>query len=471
MSRPQIEQIARRLQEEAESFVDYRAVEEESGRLGFATSVRTLRFYVAEGVLPPPLRQGKTPVYPRDWILNALLAIHLMKTRLRRSLGEIRRVIQGIREDPELLADKCTQLYELSSAPGHLAPAQAFAVVDRFFEQLDGGRRQPSEVLVTDLAEEVAREAETAAPGFSFHYGERTGGTRRDADRPSAAEVSGEQRSGAAGQRAARSREMARELENVFIRGFESAYGNLDAVFDPRDRRKYSTRSSSRDPEIADDYLRVVEILKRERRFDRELFDTLPLGKSTRFRIDAGRRAGRQRRIEIVGASWSPIEDLVRDGTSTARAGRADLCRLLDRIVRGGSAFCYIGVHSTVGWESEVTRFPPRGDDYRVALVEQDEEAGWLLWHDFPPEAARVAALFDPEPRAEKVERCRRRLEMLPDLRVRGGFVVLGEIPARMGVSEDILSEALERLTREASGLRVQEVKGRRILKRDRLPG
>ena len=68
--------------------------------------MRTLRFYVSEGILPAPRRQGKTPVYAREWILNALLAVHLMKTRLGASLSDVGQVIQHLNEDPEILADQ-----------------------------------------------------------------------------------------------------------------------------------------------------------------------------------------------------------------------------------------------------------------------------------------------------------------------------------------------------------------------------
>ena len=73
-----MKKIGRLLKEEEERFIDYAEIERQTAELGFPVSVRTLRFYVDEGVLPAPNKVGKKPVYDKDWILNVLLAIHLM---------------------------------------------------------------------------------------------------------------------------------------------------------------------------------------------------------------------------------------------------------------------------------------------------------------------------------------------------------------------------------------------------------
>ena len=149
----------------------------------------------------------------------------------------------------------------------------------------------------------------------------------------------------------------------------------------------------------------MVEILKEARSFDRELFDSLPLDKSTRFNVYGGGLVNRTLKVAVLGANWSPIGDFVAEGGSAARAGGTDLCRILDRHLDDRSVFYYIGVHSTVGWVPEVTRYLPRGDNYRVALVDYDEERGWKVWHDWSSEASEIAGLFDPESPESKVDR------------------------------------------------------------------
>src|SRR5579871_6060427 len=122
MTNPKMREIGRLLKEEESRFIGYPEIEQKSKELGFGMTIRTLRFYVDEGILPPPKKVGKMPVYEEDWILNVLLAIHLMKTRLDRSLSEIRVILQRLQEDPSILADKLSVLYEDQVKNGTLKP-------------------------------------------------------------------------------------------------------------------------------------------------------------------------------------------------------------------------------------------------------------------------------------------------------------------------------------------------------------
>ena len=135
------------------------------------------------------------------------------------------------------------------------------------------------------------------------------------------------------------------------------------------------------------------------------------------------------------------------------------------------SVFYYIGVHSTVGWVPEVTRYLLRGDNYRVALVDYDEERGWKVWHDWSSEASEIAGLFDPESPESKVERCLRRIEARRELKVRGGFIIIDNLARDLEVSDDILKEALEQIVARENGLALTTVRDQRILKRDRMSG
>ena len=104
--------IGKALKAEESRFIGYMEIERKSKALGFGMTVRTIRFYVDEGILPAPKKVGKTPVYSEDWILNVLLAIHLMKTRLNRTLTEIRTVLGRLNEPPAQLTDKLSVIYE-----------------------------------------------------------------------------------------------------------------------------------------------------------------------------------------------------------------------------------------------------------------------------------------------------------------------------------------------------------------------
>lgn len=152
-------EISRLLKEEESRFVGYQEIETKSKELGFGMTVRTLRFYIDEGILPPPKKVGKTPVYEEDWILNVLLAIHLMKTRLNRSLSEVRIVLQRLQEDPAILADKLSVLYEDYVKAGTLKPVERDWLVEAFFGLLTGKferARAASEVRLSDLTRAIA---------------------------------------------------------------------------------------------------------------------------------------------------------------------------------------------------------------------------------------------------------------------------------------------------------------------------
>ena len=151
--------IGKTLQDEERRFIGYAEIERKSRELGFGMSVRTLRFYVDEGILPPPKKVGKTPVYEEEWILNVLLGIHLMKTRLNRSLTEIRTVLGSLQETPETLADKLSVLYEDYVKGGFLKPMERTGLVDGFFDLLTGrlgDQRQPSDIRLAELVDAIA---------------------------------------------------------------------------------------------------------------------------------------------------------------------------------------------------------------------------------------------------------------------------------------------------------------------------
>ena len=144
-----MEKIGRLLKEEEQRFIGYSEIESRTTELGFPVSVRTLRFYVDEGILPPPNKVGKKPVYDEDWILNILLSIHIMKTRLNRSLREIRIILNHLTESPTNLADKLSLLYEEYVKSNTLKPVQRDWLIETVFDRLTGkvgDPCQPSEV-------------------------------------------------------------------------------------------------------------------------------------------------------------------------------------------------------------------------------------------------------------------------------------------------------------------------------------
>ena len=54
--------IGEALKAEEDRFIGYAEIERRSKELGFGMTVRTLRFYVDEGILPPPKKVGNRPI-------------------------------------------------------------------------------------------------------------------------------------------------------------------------------------------------------------------------------------------------------------------------------------------------------------------------------------------------------------------------------------------------------------------------
>lgn len=445
---PKFRAFAEKLRSEAEKFADYKTIERKTTELGFPTSVRTLRFYVSEGVLPAPRKHGKASVYPEEWILNTLLAIHLMKTRFSRGLAEIKAILQGLSEDPEVLADKLTELYDLCYDDGsqRLSSAEQKWIVERFFGALSGrqpleGRprgqgAQPGEVLLTDLFKALD-------------------------DRTEADIADGER------QPPGRTRQEARRLEGLFMRAFESKVRSLERIYDPVGGSSVAVRGGQLQPLIGDAYQAVARMLVEHRLFDRDMFDSMPLNKSSRFDITEG-LLERKTRLSIVGVSWSPLEDLVTSGRSDQALTPRNLQELVERFSGPAGSFTYLGVLGTCGLTEEARSQIRFGETLGLALIEHDEVSGWKVHHSFPQEALPLESLFDPEPPSGKADRLARRLLGLDALRVRGGFVELEELEREWDVSPAILDAATRKVVRADPQLEVITVDNRRILKRAR---
>lgn len=119
--------IGETLRNEESRFIGYPEIERKSRELGFGMSVRTIRFYVDEGILPSPKKVGKSPVFEEEWILNVLLAVHLMKSRFNRSLTEIRTVLGALQEPPSCWPTSCRSSTRTTSERARSGPSRRLA--------------------------------------------------------------------------------------------------------------------------------------------------------------------------------------------------------------------------------------------------------------------------------------------------------------------------------------------------------
>jgi DNA-binding transcriptional MerR regulator len=483
-----VEKVGAFLQAEASRCVSYAEIERLTGERGFPTSVRTIRFYVNEGILPAPWKQGNTPVYPREEILALLFSIHVMKTRFSRTLTQIRRILGHLQGEPELLAEKLALLCEEAHREGRHRVEQEW-LVETYFGALDGssdhyprakrgrpGPRGADEVLLLELLEDLERgrwvrnelgetvwESPTEVISAEIER-EAPVAERRGSEVWSSASVTPlELPAGAVDI------DEARRREEHFLRRFEQNLASIERIYSPVERRSYAIREGLLDPQVEDPYQRVVDILKEKGIYDRTLLERLPHDRATRFTLPPRGLFGRRMpKLVVAGVAASPIARLATVGGSARSLGEADLARVIREQMRHRGAFHLLGVLSTVGWEESLHRAPPHQEDLAVVLVDQAEGGGWRVSHSLPKELAALAMAFDPETIEEKVRRLFHRVIEHPELRIPGGHVAVDGFLAEVCLPRELLDRAMRQVTHEDSRLKIVTVSGRELLKRDR---
>jgi DNA-binding transcriptional MerR regulator len=517
---PKLRAIGRRLKDEESRFIGYAEIEQKSRELGFGMTVRTLRFYVDEGILPPPKKVGKTPVYEEDWILNVLLAIHLMKTRLNRSLTEVRSVIERLREEPAHLADKLAALYEESAKEtkdagegSALAPVQRQALVDAFFGLLlgrIGQARQASEVRLVELIDcfRSGPAGEQYAPPTpaAIIASQQTGApiipqlpelpaapapmpTPIVAAVPAAAPapepidlavaarmvpaarpalVAPEPELSSQAPQGAVTVERARAIEETFVARFEANFERMGRVLCPLDQKAYKAGPRERSLLKRDRAGEVVDLMKRHRVFDRSLLDVIPLDATREFQVFQRGLFGRgDLKVVVTAMCLSPLDQLVRRRWADAPLGPLDVERAIEGIPLKDDVFHYVGLLSTVGWTPECKDRLPTGRNLLVSLI---ESAGGTAWrrHLMPdPRWGGVERVFDPETDREKVERVRD--HMREHLKPKGEFLIISNLVDDLDLAPECVRAALDEVMAEDPELTIAVTGGREIVKRRRL--
>ncbi|HVY61712.1 MAG TPA: MerR family transcriptional regulator [Planctomycetota bacterium] len=427
--------MGRRIRAEEARYLDYREIEERSRDLGFPTSERTLRFYVTEGVLPPPPRRrgGKTPVYEEDWILEVLLKIHIMKTRQGMSLAAIR---EALRDGGATMPDDM-----LEEGSGLRAP--------------DSATGDPATPAPAEPSASSTPEPETPMPQASLP----------EPSQPFTAKVTP-----LSLPEGAVLLEKARALEELFIGRFDEAMGEIQRVPHPIEQQLYPAGARDRIHLKRTRSDEVIDLMKRHRVFERELLEALPLDEVSEYRVFTRSLFGKKEvRVVLAACCVSPIEDFITRKCSLAQAGPRELERALNAVGPREDAFYYMGILSTTGWEKGVERWIPARPNLLVALVENRGGTEWGVKQHEDERWGGLGRLFDPESEREKVERVKRRLETHPELSLRGGHVIVKNLRADLQVNEVVLSAAIREVLARDRDLSLMEVGGKEILKRRRL--
>jgi DNA-binding transcriptional MerR regulator len=494
MPHSKLREIGRLLQEEESRFIGYSEIERKSKELGFPMTVRTLRFYVDEEILPPPKKVGKTPVYEEEWILNTLLGIHLMKTRLSRSLTEIRTILGRLQEEPAILADKLSVLYEEYAKSDSLKPLERASLIDAFFDLLTGRlgeARQASQIRLTDLAMVVGREGrwdgeEWVAPSPEAVLASQGVQPAEEAEEP--AEAAAEEPPARDEQAldpaeepdlppaaalepappGALEPEQARCLEETFIQRFESTFEVMGRVHCPLDGKGYKAGSRERTLLKKDRQSKIVDLMKRHRVYDRSLLDTLPRNELREYQVFQRSLFGRgDLKVVVAAIAISPLEAFIRQRWAREPLGVADAERALDTFSNRDDVFYYVGLLSTVGWTEEARERIPGRRNMLVSLVESVSSTAWRRHLVLDPRWAGIERVFDPESDQEKIDRVRDYLA--ESLRPKGEFLIVRNLPEDLDVSFECVKTAMDELMASDPQLEVVTSGGREIIKRSRL--
>ncbi|MGE0707142.1 MAG: MerR family transcriptional regulator [Planctomycetota bacterium] len=503
--------IGKALKDEESRFIGYAEIERKSKELGFGMSVRTLRFYVDEGILPPPKKVGKTPVYEEEWILNVLLSIHLMKTRFNRSLTEIRLILGSMREPPERLADKLSVLYEdYGPQGGALSPLERAGLLDAFFDLLSGKHGdalQASEVRLGPLVDVISQQgvfegeawippapaavlasqgyaapgapppaAPPASPPTAAAPAAPTRPQLTAPSAPAAPAPAAGTAPGAAAERVPLASEApgsvtaraARASELAFLQRFKTKFERLGRVHCPIDNKGYKAGPREHVFVKQDRSTEVIELMKQLRVYDRSLLDSLPLDEMREFRVSQRGLFGRgDLKVVVTALSLSPLDELVRQRWSARRLTALDAKRALDEMELRDGVFHYVGILSTTGWRLDGPEQIPTRRNLLACLVESNGSGAWKV-HHVPDDAwGGVEMVFDPETAEEKVERVRTLMEA--HLRPRGEFIILRNLCEDLDVPRPLVQTALDQLLAADPELTLLSTGGREIVKRSRL--
>lgn len=263
-----------------------------------------------------------------------------------------------------------------------------------------------------------------------------------------------------------------KELEEIFISRFEKnfrEFSNFGQIFNPLESRYYSASSAGKDPLHSNKYRRVIEVMKKNKIFDRSVLEDMPLNEVSRFEIYSRRFFGKKvLKVVVAALCLSSLEDLILCEPPQG-LGLMALEDALQSIVREREVYYYLGIASTSGWEGKVLEQIPKGINWAAGIIEHIDSSHWRLTFPEKEVWSGMENIYDPEMDSEKIERSKRYFGNHPNLRLKGGHILLDDLYREIGVPDYLFVQALEDVLRENSDLEVKDVSGKKILRKKRL--
>lgn len=204
-------------------------------------------------------------------------------------------------------------------------------------------------------------------------------------------------------------RKSARVLEESFFERLGANVSSAAGIYDPLTGRTYDASPRNRVTKTFDERSTKVKSLIKQIA-ERDLlrtYEEMPKNGIVLHEILHKELLGRPSvRVVLAGAAFSPVEDLVREGTSRRLIRAEELVSVKDMIVRSENVFYYIGAFATTGWEEEARRVLI-GANHLIALSDVHEGA-WRTYYAPDSRWRSTARIFDLTTEEEKVEAIRR---------------------------------------------------------------
>jgi hypothetical protein len=237
--------------------------------------------------------------------------------------------------------------------------------------------------------------------------------------------------------------------EEQFFERLRARLGGLQGVFHPLDGRMYDATARHRNGRTVED--RTAEVKGAVKRLaERDLmkiYEEMPKGTIELADITHKELLGAKSvKVVVAGASFSPMEDLIREGRSSRSIGAEELARVRDGIVTRPNAFHYVGAFATTSWDPGC-RAVLTGPNYLVSLIDRVEGA-WRTYYSPDTRWRGAARVFDLTSEEEKIEAVRRLVRRRP-------FALLMDemtedyVFDELGYPIPVIREAFERVAAE----------------------
>lgn len=203
-------------------------------------------------------------------------------------------------------------------------------------------------------------------------------------------------------------RKAALAREEGFIERVTANVTATPAIFNPADGKFYDASLRNRVMRTLDDRSQDVKVLIRKFA-DRDLMKTyeeMPKNPGLVFEIWHQQMfSNRQLKVAVAAAAVSPIEELIRKGSSAQAARPEDVRRVVELVATQENVFYYIGAFSTTGW-TEPCRQLLVGANHLAALCDVAHGA-WRTYFAPDPRWRSTMRVFDLASDEEKIEAIR----------------------------------------------------------------